>query len=235
MDLKSQSAKLQKCLGLKIPPIAVSFLASAPRDIPRIGAAEAAGCAYWKLAAEGKVFYTEASDHYNCPIGAFTHGIDLAPETAKQLEGLMETMVGLQYIKKEDIPSIPHRSQPFGAAVYAPLDKAPREPDVVLVRGNAAQMMLLAEAAQAAGAAGGRVAAMGRPTCAVLPEAMQSAQAAVSFGCAGNRVYTGAGENEAYCAIPGSKLEAVAGKLEVILRANRELKSFHETRRAAHA
>jgi len=44
-------------------------------------------------------------------------------------------------------------------------------PDVVLVRGNARQLMLPAEAAQAAGVAG-TGAAMGRPTCAVHHETL---------------------------------------------------------------
>ena len=54
-------------------------------------------------------------------------------------------------------------------------------PDVVLVHGNARQLMLLAEAAQAAGVAGGG-AAMGRPTCAVLPEAINSARRIIYTG-----------------------------------------------------
>ena len=87
--------------------------------------------------------------------------------------GLVETMVGLSYLKMEDVPQIPKRRTPLRVAVYAPLAAAPVPPDVVLVRGNARQLMLLAEAAQAAGAAG-TGATMGRPTCAVLPEAINS-------------------------------------------------------------
>jgi hypothetical protein len=53
----------------------------------------------------------------------------------------------------EDMPQIPTRLTALQVAVYAPLAAAPVPPDVVLVRGNARQVMLLAEAAQAAGAA----------------------------------------------------------------------------------
>ena len=105
-------------------------------------------------------------------------------------------------------------------------------PDVVLVRGNARQLMLLAEAAQAAGVAG-TGATMGRPTCAVLPEAINTARTAASFGCIGNRVYTGADDTEAYFAIPGLQLGAVEEKLAVIVRANQELEKFHRGRAAA--
>ena len=72
---------------------------------------------------------------------------------------------------------------------------------------------------------------MGRPTCAVLPEALQSELTATSFGCIGNRVYTGLGEDEGYYAIPGSKVEAVVGRLATIAEANRQLETFHLARR----
>ena len=119
-------------------------------------------------------------------------------------------------------------------AVYAPLHAAPMPPDVVLVRGNARQLMLLAEAAQAAGVAGDQ-ATMGRPTCAVLPQAINSARTAASFGCIGNRVYTGAAETEAYFAIPGSQIAAIEEHLAVVVRANQELEKFHRARAAAAA
>jgi len=132
----------------------------------------------------------------------------------------------------EEVPQIPTRKTPLQLAVYSPLDKAAASPDVVLVRGNARQLMLLAEAAQLAGVAGAGP-AMGRPTCAVLPEAINSARTAASFGCVGNRVYTGAGENDAYVAIPGAKLASVEEKLAVIVRANEALERFHRARAAA--
>ena len=53
----------------------------------------------------------------------------------------------------EDVPQIPTRTTALQVAVYAPLAAAPVPPDVVLVHGNARQVMLLAEPAQAAGAA----------------------------------------------------------------------------------
>jgi uncharacterized protein (DUF169 family) len=106
---------------------------------------------------------------------------------------------------------------------------APFEPDVVLIRGTARQLMLLAEAAQAVGAASGG-ATMGRPTCAVLPETLESGHTATSFGCIGNRIYTGLGDEEGYYAIPGAKLGAIASKLTVIIEANRRLEEFHRGR-----
>ena len=228
-ELMTQGTEIQKLLGLKLPAVAIAFRDTAPAGIPRVTSPTAAGCGYWKLAAEGQVFYTEASDHYTCPVGAHTHGIDLPPQVATELNGLVQTMVGMQYLTMADIPMIPRRQEPFHVAVYAPLTKATFTPDVVLIRGIVRQLMLLAEAAQSAGIAGGS-ATMGRPTCAVLPETLQSGQTASSFGCIGNRVYTGLGDDEGYYAIPGATIAAVVQKLAIIIEANRQLEVFHRSR-----
>ncbi len=229
MPLTSQDTQLQTLLGLTWPPVAVAFQPQAPAGIQRIGSVGPSGCTYWKLAAEGKVFYTEAADHYNCPIGTFTHGIDLPPAQAQELEGLVGTMIGLEYIRQEEIPTIPRRHTPFGVAIYAPLAASPFAADVVLVRGNAKQLMLIAEAANAAGLSGvGGL--MGRPTCAMIPAAIQDGHVTTSLGCIGNRVYTGLEDDEFYAAIPGPRLALLVDKLATIVFANRELEGFHRTR-----
>ena len=223
---------LTELLHLASPPVAITFADAPPSGVPHVSAVEAAGCGYWRRAAEGEVFYTVADDHKRCPVGAHTHNVTLSPTEQQELMGLVQTMVGLSYLKMEDVAQIPTRQTPLKVAVYAPLAAAPLPPDVVLVRGNAHQLMLLAEAAQAADAAGTGP-AMGRPTCAVLPEAINAGRTAASFGCIGNRVYTGAAETEAYFAIPGAQLAAVEDTLAAIVRANRELERFHRARAAA--
>jgi uncharacterized protein (DUF169 family) len=229
MDTAVHGSRLQELLGLKLPPVAIAFRDSAPANMTRIASPAPAGCGYWKLATEGYVFYTEAQDHYTCPVGAHTHGVKLPPNVAEELNGLVHTMVGMQYITMEEIPAIPRRHRPFGVALYAPLPDAPFEPDVVLVRGTTKQLMFVAEAAQASGIAGGR-AAMGRPTCAILPESLQSGHAAASFGCIGNRVYTGLADDEGYYACPGSKIGLLVERLSIIVEANRRLQTFHQER-----
>ena len=144
---------IEDLLGLQRRCVAVKFQESAPDGIARIDEPALSGCTYWKLAAEGRTFYTESSDHFGCPIGAHTHGIDLPEAKAKELEGLVGMMVQLQYIAMEEVPGIPQLAGEFGVAIYAPLSDATFEPDAILVTGNAKQMMLLAESAHAAGAA----------------------------------------------------------------------------------
>jgi len=184
-----QEKQLRDLLALRSSPIVIAFRDSAPAGVPRAAAVAPSGCSYWKLAAEGQVFYTEASDHFNCPVGAYTHNIDLPPEWAGELESLVGTMVNLEYIKREEISALPRLSDPFKIAIYAPLSNAPCEPDIILVRGNAKQIMFVAEAARAVGI-GPDGATMGRPACAMVPEAIRSARGVTSLGCIGNRIYT---------------------------------------------
>jgi uncharacterized protein (DUF169 family) len=232
MAYAAESTKIQELLGLRSSPVAVTYRPSAPTGVPRIGSAGPSGCSYWKRAAAGEVFYTEAEDHYNCPVGAHTHNVSLPQAGAEELHGLIQTMIGLEYLRPEEVPQIPRRADPFGVAIYAPLAVTPVPPDVVLVRGNARQVMLLVEAANLAGVdlASGL---MGRPTCAVLPAALQGGQVTASVGCIGNRVYTELGDDELYMAIPGAQLTRVVEKLATIAHANRELEAFHLARRSS--
>jgi uncharacterized protein (DUF169 family) len=229
MKNMNNSTQINEMLGLQRQPVAVRFQELPPEGLPQIDETAVSGCAYWKLAAQGRSFYTDAADHHGCPIGAYTHGIDLPDETARELEGVVGTMVELQYIAMEEVPEIPQLKGSFGVAIYAPLADADFEPDVVLVCGNAKQMMLLAEAAQLAGLSSD-TSMVGRPTCAAIPAVMQSARTATNLGCIGNRVYTELADDELYFVIAGPQLETVVEKLATIIHANDELESYHRGR-----
>jgi uncharacterized protein (DUF169 family) len=188
-----------------------------------------AGCAYWKHASEGRGFYTTAEDHYGCTVGAFTHNVTLPDEKSLELQSVVGTMVSLEYLSRDEVPSIPRRQTPMQIAAYAPLTDATFSPDVVVFRGNARQLMLLSEAARSAGIFGnGDI--LGRPACAMIPHAGNTGGAVASFGCIGNRVYTGLADDEFYVTVPGSGLARTLERLSVILNANVQLKAFHEAR-----
>jgi uncharacterized protein (DUF169 family) len=223
---------LQDLLGLQTPPVAIAFRASAPANVPHVSRPEASGCGYWKRAAEGRTFYTEAADHYHCPIGAYTHNVDLPAPQMQELHGVVTMMVSLGYIRSEEVPGIPRRGESFGVAVYGPLADAAEPPDVVMVRGNARQIMMLEEAALAAGV-GGTAPLAARPTCAAVPLALRTQRGVSSLGCIGNRVYTDLGDDEFYYVVPGQHVAAVADKLASIVSANRELEKYHSARKQA--
>ena len=230
MSTAALAESLTRLLDLGARPVAISFVDGPPAGVPHVAAPQPASCGYWRLAADqGQVFYTEPADHHGCPVGAHTHAAPVPDAVKSELDRLIGMMIDLEYLSAQDIPAIPTRRRPLTCAVYAPLADAPVEPDVVLLRAGMRQMMLLQEAAMSAGVAG-QGATLGRPTCAVLPQAENSARTASSFGCVGNRVYTGAADHEAYFAIPGPALGALVARLDVIVRANRELESFHKSR-----
>ena len=225
------SEQIQQLLNLETVPVAVTFHDARPDNVPHTEKVEASGCTYWRRAAEGKTFYTEASDHYNCPIGCYTHNVELPPTQAEELQNTLGLMAELGYITMEEVPSIPRREDPFQSTVYSPLADATGTPDVVIISGTPRQMMLLAEAATAAGI-GTENGVMGRPTCAVIPAVMNTDRGASSLGCIGNRVYTALSDDDFYFAFPGKHIDALVEKLETIVNANQALEAYHQQRQA---
>ena len=232
-DYGSIERGLREQLGLTRRPVAIAFRDTPPPGVKQFSGAEPSGCSFWRLAMEGRTFYTVPADHYNCPVGAHTHNIPLPSERAGELPQVLEVMTGLGYLKMDEVPGIARLPKTPGAIVYAPLGDTPVEPDVVLFIGPPGRLMLLQEAALRAGVAA-RVPFLGRPTCMALPAALAGGTVA-STGCIGNRVYTGAGDDELYVAVPGRDISRVTEETETIAKANAALADYHRGRRAALA
>ena len=232
-DWGSIERRLRDGLGLTRRPVAIAFRDAPPPAVKPFTGSEPSGCSFWRLAMEGRAFYTVPSDHYNCPVGSYTHNLPLPPERADELPTVLEIMTGLGYLKMEEVPGIARLAKTPGAIVYAPLADTPVDPDVVLFIGPPGRLMLLQEAALRAGVAA-QVPFLGRPTCMALPAAL-AAGAVASTGCIGNRVYTGAGDDELYVAVPGRDLARVADEAETIAKANAALADYHRGRRASLA
>ena len=228
MSITDQQTAILTNLGLTNAPVALAFVETPPIGLVRIERAQPAGCGYWREASQGQAFYTTAEDHTSCPVGAFTHGVALSDEQAQELRSLAGTMIELKYVKREEVAQIPHRADAMRFAAYAPLGGAAFDPDVVIFRGNARQIMLLSEAARAAGVFAGAV--MGRPACAMVPQTLNAESAIVSIGCTGNRVYTGLTDDELYITVPGRAVGSVLEQLETVLAANAALEEFHKSR-----
>ncbi len=228
MVSRSDVAHLQSRLELTSAPVAITFVNAPPSDLPRIDRAAAAACGYWRLATE-KSFYTTAADEDGCTVGAVTHGVPLSAEKSDELNSVVGTMLSLKYLHPDEVAGIPRRAEPFQYAIYQPLQDVAGVPDLVIVRGGPRQIMILAEAAMAAGAFSS-VAPMGRPACAMIPQVLSDARSVLSLGCVGNRVYTGLPDGELYLALPGSKLTDIARELDTVLNANEALQQFHAAR-----
>jgi uncharacterized protein (DUF169 family) len=216
-------------LALRTRPVAVKFRDVPLAGIPKFTGTEPSGCSFWRLAAEGRTFYTVPSDHYNCPVGAHTHNISLPQDRSEELAQVLSLMTSTGYLKMEEVPGIARLPQTPGVVIYAPLGDSPVDPDVVVFAGKPARLMLLREAALRAGSAA-QAPLLGRPTCMALPVALASG-AVMSTGCIGNRVYTDLPEDELYVAVRGKDLARIAQELETIADANFKLLEYHRARR----
>jgi len=222
--------KIAATVKLAKRPVAVAFLDSTPAGIEKFVGTEPSGCSFWRLAAAGQSFYTVPENHFNCAVGAYTHNIKLSPEREKETEQTLQMMFDLGYVKPEEVPQIPRLRQAPVAIAYAPLGEATFAPDAVLFACQPSAAMLLKEAAERAGVGSGAP-ALGRPTCMALPAALQHGSI-LSLGCAGNRVYTGLGEDEMYIVLRGPDVAAVADALGVITSANNALTEYAKGRRS---
>jgi len=224
--------QLTDALHLSRRPVAIAFRDTPPAGVSALAGSQPSGCSFWRLAASGQVFYTVPSDHYNCPIGSYTHNIALPKEREAELMGRLGLMVDIGYIKMEEVPGVPRLPKTPAVTVYAPLSLSPVPPDVVLVAGTPAHLMLLHEAATRA--AKNVLPLLGRPTCMAIPAAL-SGGVASSLGCIGNRVYTGIADDQFYTVVSGSDLALIVEQLATIASANATLAEYHQGRRATLA
>lgn len=221
--------QLSEAVGLDRRPIAIAFLDQPPSNVTKFSGIEPSGCSFWRLAAGGRTFYTVPSDHYNCPIGSYTHNISPPAERAHELEQTLGFMTSIGYVRMEEVPGIPRLPRTPGAVVYAPLGDTPVDPDVVLFAGPPGKLMLLQEAAIRAGVSG-QLNTLARPTCMALPAAMAHGIIATT-GCIGNRVYTDIDDRDLYVVVPGRDLPKVADEIQTIGAANAQLLAYHRGRR----
>ena len=140
---------IQQLLGSNAEPVAVSFSDAPPGRRGKNYFGRTRRMHVLETSCGWPRFLYDWRRSSELPIGAYTHGAPLTAEAERQLEGMIQKMVGIQYLRMEEVAGIPKRNKPLRFVVYAPLAKTPTVPDVVLLRGNARQMMLVVEAANA--------------------------------------------------------------------------------------
>ncbi len=230
-DRQRQAEQLTEALEPSLPPIAMALCDAAPDGVPEFGGAVPAGCVFWQEAAR-RTFATSAGHHALCSIGIHTLNLSQAPASQpEELQTALEAMMGLDYVREEEVAAIPVHRRSAKHALYGPLADFPVEPDVVLLFADARQGLVLSEAV--ARVDGGVPPAMGRPACAAVPQALNHEVAAMSLGCCGARAYLDAlSDDVALWALPGSGLDRYCEQIAAFAQANRTLAAFHERRRA---
>jgi uncharacterized protein (DUF169 family) len=229
-DYSRLESTLIELLGLIRRPVAVSFLDEPPTSIARFEGVVPSGCTFWRLASDGRVFYTLPGDHYNCPIGSYTHNIPIPDSRQGELTETLGLMTQIGYLRMEEVPGIPRLPATPAAVVYAPLGEAPLPPNAVIVAGWPASLTMLLESALRAGVQS-ELPVLARPTCMAIPAALASGLVTAA-GCIGNRIYTDMGDDELYTVVPGSDLERILAELPTIASANAKLREYHQGRRS---
>jgi uncharacterized protein (DUF169 family) len=232
MNYAGLERQLTTVLHLSRRPVAVAFRDTPPDGVPALTGSQPSGCSFWRLAADGQVFYTVPSDHYNCPIGSYTHNITLPEERQVELKQTLGLMIDIGYLQMEEIPSMPRLPKTPPVTIYAPLAESPVAADVVIVAGTPSNLMLLHEAGLRAGMKA--LPMLGRPTCMAIPAAL-SGGIASSLGCIGNRVYTDVPDDQLYTVVSGRDLPLIVDELDTIVSANETLAEYHRGRRASLA
>lgn len=203
-------------LHLTSPPLAITFSAEPPAGVPAFDAPMPAampdgrtgrvpaGCVFWMHAAD-RTFSTVADDHANCSVGSMTHGFKTLDEVSGNSD--VAAMLEVGWVTMDVVPQIPVVAEKPGAVTYGPLRDTPVDPDVVFLRVNAKQLMVLSDALP-----GLRV--EGKPQCHIVAIAKDQGEVAASVGCMASRTRTGMPSSEMTCAIPASKLAEVVEAVE---------------------
>ncbi|MBC8164585.1 MAG: DUF169 domain-containing protein [Bryobacteraceae bacterium] len=228
-DYQSLATRLTSALSLTQPPVAISFADEVPAGTSEYSGRAPAGCSFWQEALQGS-FATQASDHSLCAIGVHTHNLQPEPSTQSELGAALKVFASLGYVREEDVPLIPVLGRSFKHVIYSPLSAAEIAPDVVLLFVDAVQSLVLVEAAQQV--ENQTAPAMGRPACAVVPQAVNSGRAALSLGCCGARAYLDVmTPGTALFAIPGNNIASYVDRVDTLSSANALLSRFHQIRR----
>jgi len=229
MPYSEIARSLAQSLSLTQPPVAVCLADVVPAGVERWSGHSPAGCRFWQE-ARTRVFATSAADHELCSIGMYTHNLEMSPAATTDLADALKVFGDLSYVREQDVAAIPVLASKPKYLIYGPLESIPAEPDVVLLFVRAGQTLILSEAAQQL--EGGLPPAMGRPACAIIPQARNTGRSALSLGCCGARAYLDVLSSDvALYAISGAMLSAFAERIAALAKANEILTKFHQNRR----
>ncbi len=213
-----QAARLSAALHLAAEPAAIAFTSEKPRGVnnfdgPMSEKSEdgrqgrvAAGCVFWMHAAED-TFVTEKQDHGNCSVGSFTHGLTELKESLGNTD--IKALLESNWIDGESVYALPYVKGSPNYVTYGPLKETPDvvKPDVLLLRINGRQLMILSDALP-------DLKIVGKPQCHIIAIAKEENVPAASVGCALSRVRTGMRPEEMTCAIPAKRSEEIISKIE---------------------
>jgi uncharacterized protein (DUF169 family) len=219
------SGMIQKTLGLTGSPVAVK-LARSREEIPP-GMAEEKEvlrhCQMVNKARKESLVFSATADKHQCNGGAWALGLREITPSLRSGEfyfklGKFESMAAC----KRTMEQIPHlRTGETYATLYAPLEKAPFTPDVVLIVTSPRNMLKLAQASlfRLGGRIGSEMAGIQSVCADATASPYLSGKANYSLGCDGSRKFSGIADDEMVMGIPAELLPELAAALKVVTAA----------------
>jgi uncharacterized protein (DUF169 family) len=219
------SETLKTVLGLKGSPVAIKFAAS-KEEIPA-GMQELdktiRHCSMVNLArSEGKIFYATSGKH-ECNGGAWSLGLREITPTLKSGEfyfklGKFDSAAAC----KRTIDKVPHLSSgDTYATLYAPLEKTPFTPHVVMIVTTPRNMLKFAQSTLFR--LGGRIYAEFSGIQSVCSDATAqtylTGRPNFSLGCDGSRKFSGIADDELVMGLPAEILPEITAALKIVIGA----------------
>ena len=219
------SETLKKVLGLKGSPVVIKF-ATSKDEIPA-GMEELdktiRHCSMVNLARnDGKIFYATAGKH-ECNGGAWALGLKEITPTLKTGDfyfklGKYDSAAACKWT----IERVPHLvSGDTYATVYAPLEKTPFTPQVIMIVTTPRNMLKLAQSTLFR--LGGRIHAEFSGIQSVCSDATAqtylTGRANFSLGCDGSRKFSGIADDEMVMGFPAEMLPEITAALKIVVGA----------------
>ena len=225
MDYAESSEILRTSLKMKGTPVAVGFATTKdeiPPEMPEVDKT-IKHCMMVSLARnEGRIFYSP-SDKHECYGGCFALGLkDLTPtlKTGKFYYKLGKFASIAS--SKRTMDSVPHL--PTGetyATMYAPLEKTPFTPQVILIVTNPWAMLKLAQSSlfRLGGRAHVEFSGIQSVCSDAVAQPYLTGKPNFSLGCDGSRRFSGIADDEMVMGFPAEMLPEIVDAVHIITQA----------------
>ena len=225
IDYNEAAEILKKLLNLKGSPVAIKF-ARSKDEIPA-GMEELdktiRHCSMVNLARnEGKIFYATSGKH-ECNGGAWSLGLREITPTLKSGDFYFKLgKYNSAAACKRTIENVPHLgSGDTYATMYAPLEKTPFTPNVIMIVTTPRNMLKLSQSALFR--LGGRIHAEFSGIQSVCSDATAqtylTGRPNFSLGCDGSRKFSGIADDEMVMGFPAEMLPEIIAALKIVIGA----------------
>ncbi len=153
-------------------------------------------------------------------VGSLTQGLTTLEEAAEQED--VAVLVESEWVSPDVLPDIPTVRSCPDSIIYGSLSETPLDPDVIFLRLNAKQLMMLHDAWPS-------LRVEGEPQCHIIAIAKEQGEVAASVGCMLSGARTGMSATEMTCAIPATSVAALVERLRNVREANDKVARYAAT------